>query len=203
MPKYHESDGGDDSLLHFENSRGIKSLDFYQQLANRTAPCENQLATFALGVAGEAGEVADLVKKYIGHGHPLDVEKLKLELGDVLWYVAGLASVIGVTLSEVANANIAKLEKRYPNGFSTEASMNRVDVVATASEPQMLPSVDLGHPSNECGICSAVRKEAYKARKAAEREASLESMKAACIVWKAESDAIEAPHLAEHAAVPR
>lgn len=175
------------------------SLDFYQQLANRTAPCENQLATFALGVVGEAGEVADLVKKHIGHGHPLDVEKLKLELGDVLWYVAGLATLLDVTLSEVATANIAKLEKRYPNGFSTEASMNRVDVVVTTSEPQMLP-VDLGHPSNECGICSAARKEAYKARKAAQREASLESMKAACTVWQAESDAIEAPHIVEHVA---
>lgn len=202
MPKYRESDGGDDSLLHFENSRGIKSLDFYQQLANRTAPCENQLATFALGVAGEAGEVADLVKKHIGHGHPLDVEKLKLELGDVLWYVAGLATLLGVTLSEVASANIAKLEKRYPNGFSTEASMNRVDVVVTTSEPQMLP-VDLGHPSNECGICSAAREEAYRVRKEEQRREFFELAEKRHEEFAREADAIEAPHLAEHAAVKR
>lgn len=180
----------------------LATLDYYQYQAARTAPCENQLATFALGVEGEAGEVADLVKKHIGHGHPLDVEKLKLELGDVLWYVAGLASVIGVTLSEVATANIAKLEKRYPNGFSTEASMNRADVVATASEPQMLP-VDLGHPSNECSICSAAREEAYRVRKEEQRREFLELAAKRHEEFARETDAIEAPHLAEHAAVPR
>lgn len=102
-------------------------LDRYQELANRTAPCDNQLATFALGVAGEAGEVADLIKKHLGHGHPLDVQKLKLELGDVLWYVAALAALHEIPLSEVAEANIEKLTKRYPDGFSTERSINRTE----------------------------------------------------------------------------
>lgn len=84
-----------------------------------------QLATFGLGVAGEAGEVADLLKKHLGHGHPLDQEKLVKELGDVLWYVSAIASEIGKTLGEVAQANIEKLRKRYPNGFERERSINR------------------------------------------------------------------------------
>lgn len=107
----------------------IDSLDHYQQAAMRFhVPDPVRLAAYALGIAGEAGEVADLVKKHIGHGHPLDVEKLKRELGDVLWYVAGLAELHGLWLSEVATANIEKLETRYPNGFNTADSIARKDV---------------------------------------------------------------------------
>lgn len=115
-------------------SGGVITLDGYQAEVLRTACLDDtskrqqRLACFGLGVAGEAGEVADLIKKHVGHGHELNVEKLRLELGDVLWYVAALAQVIGVSLSEVAEANLQKLEARYPNGFSTEASIARKDV---------------------------------------------------------------------------
>ena len=107
------------------------TLNRYQAEALRTAsfhkdkPVEERLAVFALGVAGEAGEVADLVKKVVGHGHPLDRQKLIKELGDVLWYVSVLTSMLGVELEEVAITNIAKLQARYPSGFSTQASLNR------------------------------------------------------------------------------
>jgi len=84
------------------------------------------VANYALGIAGEAGEVADAVKKEIFHGHTSDREALKKELGDVLHYVAGLAWMYGFTLDEVATANIQKLMARYPDGFSEEASRNRV-----------------------------------------------------------------------------
>jgi NTP pyrophosphatase (non-canonical NTP hydrolase) len=80
-----------------------------------------------LGLVGESGEVVDLIKKHVYHGHPLDSDKLLKELGDVLWYVAALATALDVELSEVAAKNIAKLTARYPEGFSSEASMNRVD----------------------------------------------------------------------------
>lgn len=110
-----------------ESYRGYE-LDAYQSDAAATCPptcAARDVAVFALGIAGEAGEVADLIKKHIGHGHELDKSKLVRELGDVLWYVAGLATVLGVPLSEVAQVNISKLSKRYPNGFSSEASKNR------------------------------------------------------------------------------
>lgn len=103
-------------------------LDAYQSEAARTAGTGAgplRIAISALGVAGEAGEVADLVKKQLGHGHPPDTEKLTKELGDVLWYVADLARLHGIKLSAVAEANIAKLKKRYPNGFSEADSLNR------------------------------------------------------------------------------
>ena len=101
-------------------------LNDYQHSAMRTHVEDPiRLAQYALGLAGEAGEVADLIKKHIGHGHELDGNKLKLELGDVLWYIAGLAYLLQTSLEEIAEANIDKLQKRYPNGFSHEASRNR------------------------------------------------------------------------------
>lgn len=108
------------------------TLDEYQSLSGRTAnmDCSEtiRLCTFGLGVAGEAGEVADLIKKHVGHGHDLDDDKLVKELGDVLWYVAGIATARGISLSEVAERNIDKLRKRYPDGFSEAASKARQDV---------------------------------------------------------------------------
>jgi NTP pyrophosphatase (non-canonical NTP hydrolase) len=103
------------------------NLNEYQQRAQRTAqpghPQRPHIA--AMGLAGEAGEVVDLLKKHLGHGHELDRDKLRKELGDVLWYVAELASCYGMELGDIAQANIHKLETRYPSGFSTERSVNR------------------------------------------------------------------------------
>lgn len=104
-------------------------LDEYQQLALRTANKDlderGKIANGALGLAGEAGEAADLAKKHLFHGHPLDRDKLRSELGDVLWYVATLADAVGLELGDIAEANIAKLRARYPEGFSEERSRNR------------------------------------------------------------------------------
>jgi NTP pyrophosphatase (non-canonical NTP hydrolase) len=84
-----------------------------------------QLAVFALGLAGEAGEVADYIKKSVGHGHGIDKKVLIKELGDVFWYVAAVAKRLGIDLGVVPGTNIEKLRARYPDGFSHEASRNR------------------------------------------------------------------------------
>ena len=112
---------------------GGMTLDGYQDAAMRTGAhprgeaSDKALGWNALGIAGESGEVADLVKKVIGHKHPLDRHKLAMELGDVLWYVATIAKEFDLTLSEIADMNIKKLMKRYPEGFSVEKSINRVE----------------------------------------------------------------------------
>lgn len=106
-------------------------LDQYQSDAMRTAgERTDDLACHALGVAGEAGEVADLMKKHLFHGHPLDKAMAAKELGDVLWYVAVLSRRLGFSLSEVAEMNVEKLMRRYPSGFSTEGSIIRRDAVS-------------------------------------------------------------------------
>lgn len=79
----------------------------------------------ALGLTGEAGEVADLVKKAVYQGHEFDKEHYVKELGDVLWYIATGASAVGYSLNEIMQINIEKLKNRYPDGFDAENSMHR------------------------------------------------------------------------------
>lgn len=104
----------------------VETLNRYQLEALRTVGSSN-LAILGLGIAGEAGEVADTIKKELGHGHGRDLtrEKVARELGDVMWYVAVLANEYGYSLSEIAGMNIDKLKARYPEGFSAERSINR------------------------------------------------------------------------------
>jgi len=106
----------------------------YQNLAARTliskpdfeiTPEQIMIVWNALGLAGEAGEVADGIKKAIFHQHGLNPEKIKKELGDVLWYVAGLCTQLGFSLEDVMTGNIEKLKARYPKGYSSEMSINR------------------------------------------------------------------------------
>ena len=80
-----------------------------------------------LGLSEECGETLGMIKKAEFHGRALDLDALKKELGDVLWYVAAIAHWYGFDLSDVASANVEKLRKRYPDGFSVEASRNRGD----------------------------------------------------------------------------
>ena len=112
----------------------IPGFDEYQELALRTASPQSlidastTLNAGALGLNGEAGEIADHVKKIIYHGHPLDDatrDNIAKEIGDILWYCAMGARGIGVGLGEIARMNVEKLKKRYPEGFSTENSLNR------------------------------------------------------------------------------
>lgn len=101
----------------------------YQRLALRTeAPgreARERLLNAALGLSGEAGEFGDTLKKHLFHGHPLDEAALRKELGDVLWYAALACDALGLQLGEVMGENIAKLRRRYPDGFSSERSLKR------------------------------------------------------------------------------
>jgi NTP pyrophosphatase (non-canonical NTP hydrolase) len=103
----------------------------YQIAAMRTSsktilPSEH-LMNGALGLAGEAGEVADIVKKATFQGHTINREHLAKELGDVCWYIAETATAIGYDLETIMQMNIDKLMKRYPDGFSADRSQNRED----------------------------------------------------------------------------
>lgn len=102
----------------------------YQRAAMRTAPDyseKNRLLNGVLGMSGESGECADMVKKHLFQGHELDKEHLAKELGDVAWYLAVTAQAIGYDLETVLQMNVDKLRKRYPEGFSAERSRHRED----------------------------------------------------------------------------
>ncbi len=108
----------------------------YQILSSRTLPQEPgfdvndgdaMLTWNALGLAGESGEVVDLVKKGIFHKQGIDLIKIKKELGDTLWYIAAIATELNMTLEEIMIENINKLRARYPQGFTIEDAILRRD----------------------------------------------------------------------------
>ena len=89
-------------------------INYYQSEALKTAiyPEEYKVIYPALGLAGEAGEVADKVKKIIRDGNTDSNLAIAVELGDVMWYIATLANDLGYTMQHIANMNIEKLKKR-------------------------------------------------------------------------------------------
>lgn len=106
------------------------TLTEYQLQAARTAKrgdFEFDLIHVALGATGEAGELADAIKRFAIYRHGLDGQHVLEELGDLLWFVALGCTVMGVTLDEVAEANIAKLRRRYPDRYSDALAAARLD----------------------------------------------------------------------------
>lgn len=97
----------------------------YQKLAMRTCKAfdrrEDAIANVGLGLTGECGEVADVIKKHLCGGKELDKQHLQEELGDILWYIAEACEVFDIDFLQVAQGNIEKLMKRYPKGFDSNA----------------------------------------------------------------------------------
>jgi NTP pyrophosphatase (non-canonical NTP hydrolase) len=107
------------------------NAQFIARLATLQAEgCQiNRLLTAAVGINAEGGEFMEIVKKIIFQGKPWDeanIEHLKIELGDVMWYVAQACMALDISLEEVLDRNIEKLSKRYPAGtFDSYYSENR------------------------------------------------------------------------------
>jgi NTP pyrophosphatase (non-canonical NTP hydrolase) len=81
----------------------------------------------AVGIAGEAGEVLDAVKKTWVYGKPLDIENLIEELGDIEFYLQAMRTLLNVSRQDVLRANITKLRKRYPSGYTDALAIARLD----------------------------------------------------------------------------
>jgi NTP pyrophosphatase (non-canonical NTP hydrolase) len=120
----------------------LDSITEYSGLANRTladnvrdssvVPTWPKNAAMALngvlGLSSESGEINEIIKKWLFHGHPMDeatLIHLQKELGDLAWYFALCCFAFDMAPAGVLATNIAKLKARYPQGFSTERSMNR------------------------------------------------------------------------------
>ena len=110
----------------------ITTPEDYTSLARRTrttllhpSEVERAKANAALGLTGEAGEIADVMKKELFHRHDARPDKIE-ELGDLLWYASWVADLYGLTLTGCMQRNIEKLRARYPAGFNTDDSRNRL-----------------------------------------------------------------------------
>ena len=99
----------------------------YQELAMRTATKLEQIDGLRHGLlmlASEAGECCGLLQKTY-QGHELNIDEMVKELGDCCWAIARVCDSLGITMDLVMEQNILKLMKRYPNGFSSDKSINR------------------------------------------------------------------------------
>lgn len=96
-------------------------LKEYQEICKTTAKkfdnTDVEIATWGLGIAGEAGDVASCIKKTFAHKND-QTQGIRENLGDTLWYSAMICNFFGWNFQEIMDENIAKLKKRYPNGFT-------------------------------------------------------------------------------------
>ncbi|MDE5859008.1 MAG: nucleoside triphosphate pyrophosphohydrolase family protein [Oscillospiraceae bacterium] len=106
------------------------TVNEYQECALKTLNPEldkkDILINGVMGLCGESGEAIDIVKKHLAQGHELDKEHLAKELGDIAWYLAETTFAIDYLLEDIFQMNIDKLKKRYPQGFDTCKSINRL-----------------------------------------------------------------------------
>ena len=88
---------------------------------------ESDLLFWVVGLTGEAGEVGNRVKKAVYHDKPMTGEDMADEVGDLMWYAAGLLRYFGMDFNAVFEANINKLKKRYPGSYTHEDSKEQRD----------------------------------------------------------------------------
>lgn len=118
-----------DNKTYVENSLSREPDKTYAAVRARieAAPTGMRLIHGAMGIAGESGELVDAIKKHVFYGKPLDVENVKEELGDILWYMSILMDEVGSSFEDIMTRNDDKLGKRFPKGYSNEAAIARAD----------------------------------------------------------------------------
>lgn len=90
----------------------------YLELAKRTLSSqEDKLGHMIIGLVTESAELADAYKKHKYYGRELDVQNIKEEIGDTMWYLIQLCELVDYSLDKAKVDNIQKLAKRYPDGF--------------------------------------------------------------------------------------
>ena len=105
----------------------------YTKLAIRTEsprevignPVTNRILHASIGLSTESGELLDQIKKHLFYGKELDMQNIKEEIGDMLWYVAILCDAAEYSMEQAMKDNIAKLAKRYGDKFSDYNALNR------------------------------------------------------------------------------
>lgn len=108
-----------------------KDRPTYQDLADRLDRHKGSLRLIhgIMGLSGEVGELTDAIKKSVMYNKTLDVENVKEELGDMLWYMSLLLDEVGSSFEEVMKMNHDKLEARFPGGFTEKLAQERRDKI--------------------------------------------------------------------------
>lgn len=111
------------SKKYIEECKRTESTEMFSSYARERE--FERLIHCALGITTEASEFADIIKKAVFYGKEIDIEHLKKELGDSLWYIAIACDVIGTDFEELMALNIEKLKARYPEKWTAENAINR------------------------------------------------------------------------------
>lgn len=129
----------DEAQIQLDRQKQIESLGFYssfvmslakpgEDIIRSMTPLQAHLFHMASAASFETGELGDAVKKHVIYNHDLDVQNVIEEIGDILFYLTGIAAGLNFTLEDCIEANVAKLKKRYPDGnFTKEHSLKRLD----------------------------------------------------------------------------
>lgn len=96
-------------------------------IAKEITPVQADMLHMVLGIAGEAGELVDAVKKHVIYRQELDVENIVEEVGDLQYFIEGLCQIINRSPGFARQCNIEKLLKRYGDGYSDQAAKDRAD----------------------------------------------------------------------------
>jgi NTP pyrophosphatase (non-canonical NTP hydrolase) len=86
---------------------------------------ESRLLHGVLGLVTESAELADAIKKRLAYGKPIDQVNLSEELGDIEWYLSLIRDAYGLSREEIIEANVYKLQSRYPGGWTQHRALNR------------------------------------------------------------------------------
>lgn len=106
----------------------IEYSDFVEALVKKSEDSKFNLTHMALGIAGEAGELVDAIKKHAVYNKELDRTNVIEELGDLMWYMQGLMNITDITWQEIIQANYYKLAERYKGlVYTDEAAIARAD----------------------------------------------------------------------------
>jgi len=116
-------------MSNFEHSTLVSDLKkTSKEIINELKPEQADALHMAVGIAGEAGELLDAIKKWSIYQKPLDLENVIEELGDLEFYMEGLRQSLNLTRIETLMENISKLQKRYSKGeYSNEQANERAD----------------------------------------------------------------------------
>jgi hypothetical protein len=132
-----------------------------QRTANTKLPKHTRIRVMLLGLIGELGEIAELVKKHLGHGHALDRERVIKELGDFAWYVAEAAVLCDAHIAEPGGVLITDADTRIFHTFRRLRTFINdwelsLDVAMPSSMPSSLAPIHLQHLyAIWCDMCAA------------------------------------------------